>query len=101
MGSTSHTGIGNGNDTNNATGMPYQCWVVYRNFGDTVIGGAQPTLTFTHNPDGSLTLNYTGNLYSSTTVNGTYSLVSGATSPFKVTPQASGAAAATFYRAGP
>jgi hypothetical protein len=101
MGTTSHTGIGNNNATNNATGMPYQCWVVYRNFGDTQIGGTQPTLSFTHNANGSLTLTYSGHLYSSTTVNGTYSTVPAAVSPYTVTPQASGSAAATFYRAGP
>jgi hypothetical protein len=73
----------------------------FRNFGDYFANVTQPVLSFTHNADGTLTLTYTGNLYSSTTVNGTYGLVPGAASPYKVTPQASGAAAATFYRAGP
>lgn len=101
MGSVSHTGFGNGNDTNNATGLPYQCWVVYRNFGDFSSNPAPPPLSFVQNPDGSITLTFGGHLYSSTTVNGTYTVMSAATSPFKVTPQSSGSPPANFYRAGP
>jgi len=83
------------------TGSPFAAYAIYRNWGDTPTSSAPPMLTFVHNADGTITLTYTGNLYSSTTVNGTYSLLSGATSPYKVTPTATGAAAAVFYRAGP
>jgi hypothetical protein len=100
LGSTSHTGIGNGNPTNSATGLPYEAWVVYRNWGDTVAVVVNPTLTFINNADGTVTLSYTGNLYSSDTVNGAYTLVLGALSPFVVNPKASGKSA-IFYRAGP
>jgi hypothetical protein len=103
LGTTAHN-----NNTNNGAlslpyspiGAPYSVYAIYRNWGDTPAITAPPTLTWVENADGSLTLTYTGNLYSSTTVNGTYSLVSGATSPYKVTPKGA-AAAATFYRAGP
>ena len=97
LASTAHN-----NGTNATTLEPYQCWVVYRNFGDTptaVTVPTNPTVSAQHNADGSVTLTYTDNLYSSTTANGTYTKVAGATSPFKVTPTAS--PAATFYKAGP
>jgi hypothetical protein len=81
-------------------GSPFSCYAIYRNWGDTPSVVGPPTLTFVRNADGTLTLTYTGNLYSSTTANGTYSVVSGAASPYKVTPQGA-AAAATFYRSGP
>lgn len=100
MGSVSHTGIGNGNDTNSATGMPWEAWISYRSFGDTSLVSSGPTLNFTPNPDGTVTLTYSGHLYSSTTVNGTYSLVSGASSPWPVNPKTSGQAS-VFYKAGP
>jgi len=103
MGSVSHTGYGNGNPTNNATGLPYQAWIIYRNFGDTPTTTVitTPTLSVVHNADGTISLTYTGNLYSSATVNGSFTKVAGASSPFKVTPGTSGVTAATFYRAGP
>jgi hypothetical protein len=82
-------------------GSPFACYAIYRNWGDTPSIIAPPTLSFVHNADGTITLTYSGNLYSSTTVSGTYSLVPGATNPYKVTPTATGAAAAVFYRAGP
>jgi hypothetical protein len=100
LGTVSHTGIGNGNPTNNATGLPYEAWVVYRNWGDTFPVTVTPTLSFIRNADGTLTLTYAGNLYSSDTVNGTYNLLSGATSPFIAAPKTSGKST-TFYRAGP
>ena len=98
LASTAHN-----NGTNAITSEPYQCWVVYRNWGDTAgqaVGGS-PTVSVAHNADGTITLTYTGNLYSSAAVNGTYTKVSAATSPFNVNPKASGAATSTFYRAGP
>jgi len=96
LASTAHN-----NGTNTATSMPYQCWVVYRDFGDMPAAApAQPTLGAAHNPDGTFTLTFTGNLYSSGAINGTYTKVTGATSPFPVNPATVGAPA-TFYRAGP
>jgi hypothetical protein len=98
LASTAHN-----NGTNATTLEPYQCWVVYRDFGDTTpqaVGGS-PTVSVAHNADGTITLTYTGNLYSSAAVNGSYTKVTGATSPFNVNPKASGAATSTFYRAGP
>jgi hypothetical protein len=100
LGSTSHTGEGNGNATSAATGLPYQCWVVYRNFGDTPTSAPTPTVSIQHNADGSISIAYTGNLYSSTTVNGTYTLMPSAPNPYKVTTPSTGPAT-TFYRAGP
>ena len=90
------------NGTNATTVEPYQCWVVYRNFGDMPAAApGPPTLAVSHNADGTISLTYTGNLYSSATVNGSYTKVPAASSPFKVTPGTSGVTAATFYRAGP
>jgi len=101
LASVSHTGIANGNATNSATGQPYVCWVSYRDWDDgTQVVGGNPTLSLKNNGDGTITLTYSGKLYSSTTVNGTYALVSGATTPFTVTPKNTGQSA-TFYRAGP
>jgi hypothetical protein len=100
LGSTAHSGIANGNPTNNATGQPYAAWVVYRNWGDTAPPVVAPTLSYVNNADGSVTLNYTGNLYSSQKVNGPYSLMLGSMSPFRGKPQSSGNAV-VFYRAGP
>jgi hypothetical protein len=99
LASTSHTGFGNNNTTNAATGLPYQCWVVYRNYGDTPSAVPTPTIAIQHNADGTVTITYTGNLYSSTTLKGTYTPVAGATNPYHVTPSAG--PAATYYRAGP
>jgi len=99
LASVSHSGLGNGNGTNSVTGQPYQAWIVYRNFGDVPSASPTgPTVAAAHNTDGSVSLTYTGNLYSSPTVNGSYTKVSGATSPFKVTPTG---VSATFYKAGP
>jgi len=101
LGSTSHTGIGNNNATNAATGMPYQCWVTYRDWNDgTQVIGAGPSVSVKDNGDGTISLTYTGNLYSSDTATGTFTLVSGASNPYKVTPKATGKAT-SFYRAGP
>jgi hypothetical protein len=72
----------------------------FRNYGDYV-APTQPTITAAKNADGTLTLTYTGTLQSSANVNGPYTAVSAASSPFNVNPQAAGAPAATFYRAGP
>jgi len=99
LGSTSHTGIGNNNAMNAATGLPYQCWVVYRDFGDVTATTPGPTVSVTHNADGTLTLTYTGNLYSSGVVVGPYAIVTGATSPYTVNPKTAGPA--TYYRSGP
>jgi hypothetical protein len=111
LGSTSHTGIGNNNALNEGTvgefwysptGQPYSAYIIYRDYGDvaTTPPGGAPTLAFTLNADATVTLTYTGALYSSGTVNGPYAPVSGATSPYKVTPKAA-TTAATFYQAGP
>jgi hypothetical protein len=86
---------------NDVANTPWQCWVVYRDFGDTPAAApAQPTLAVVHNGDGTLTFTYTGNLYSSGAVNGTYTIVTGATNPFSVNPATAGAPI-TFYKAGP
>jgi hypothetical protein len=111
LGSTSHTGIGNNNAMNEGTvgefwysptGQPYSCFIIYRNYGDTfpstVPGGA--TLSFQLAADGKLTLTYTGTLVSSETVNGAYQTVTGAVSPFVVTPKTE-SKATTFYQAKP
>jgi hypothetical protein len=98
LGSTSHTGVGNNNDINAGTGLPWQCWVSYRDFGDFV-AVVTPTLSIASNPDGTITLTFTGNLYSSGNVQGPYTIVPGATSPRVVDPKAG--PATTFYRAGP
>ena len=103
LGSVSHTGVANGNATNARTGQPYQCWVIYRDWGDTAGGGGTtPTLSVKNNGDGTITMTYTGNLYSSTTLSGTvtWTAVSGASSPYTVNAKTSGKAT-TFYRAGP
>jgi hypothetical protein len=115
LASVSHTGFGNGNTTNNGAnatamnlwyspvGEPYQCWVIYRDFGDTPTANVTPPppmLAIKDNGNGTVTLTYTGNLYSSTTVNGTWSLVAGAASPYTVNTKTS-VSRATFYRAGP
>jgi hypothetical protein len=68
--------------------------------GVTASSAAPPTLAFTPNADGSLTLNYAGTLYSSDTVNGKFTTVAGATSPYKVAPKTTGKSA-TFYQSGP
>src|SRR5262249_25257930 len=64
LASTSHTGFGNGNAAN-SDGNPYQCWVVYRNYGDTptAVVPTNPTVAVVSNPDGSVTITFTGNLY--------------------------------------
>jgi hypothetical protein len=67
----------------------------YRNHGALAL----PTLTATKNADGTFTLTYTGTLVSSDTAKGTYNPVSGASSPWKVDPKATGAKATQFYRA--
>jgi hypothetical protein len=67
----------------------------YRNHGAV----APPTVTATENADGTFTLTYTGTLVSSDTAKGTYTAVSGASSPWKVNPKATGAKAMQFYRA--
>jgi hypothetical protein len=112
LGSTSHTGIGNNNANNDGsigdtwyspTGSPFSAFIIYRDYGDVAAAAAPPsgapTLSFTANADGTVTLTYTGALYSSDTVNGKYAPVSGATSPYKVTPKGS-SKAATFYQSG-
>jgi len=98
LGSTSHTGVGNGNNINAATGLPWQCWVSYRDFGDFA-AVVTPTLSIVRNPNGTITLTFTGNLYSSTNVQGPYAIMTGATSPLIINPQTG--PATTFYRAGP
>jgi hypothetical protein len=72
----------------------------FRDYGDYV-AVTQPTITVAKNADGTFTLTYTGTLQSSAKVSGPYTAVSGAASPFKVNPEATGAPAAMFYRAGP
>src|SRR5262249_51158062 len=108
--SVSHTGVGNNNAVNNGnvgelpyspTGQPYQCYVIYRDYGDVVTSSTPGvTVAIKNNGDGTVTITYTGNLYSSDTVNGTYTKVAGASSPFPVNPTTSGKTS-TFYRAGP
>jgi hypothetical protein len=100
MASTSHN-----NTTNDATGLPYNVFVAYREYGDMPL--LPPTLSATSNPDGSVTLTFVGTLLSSPLVQGVYSPVVGAVSPYKVFPNPAhqptgfqGAAhqPATFYR---
>jgi hypothetical protein len=109
LGSTSHTGVGNQPQTNDGTigstwyspvGQPFGAYIIYRDYGDFAATGAAPTLAFAVNADGSVSLTYTGNLYSSDTANGKYALVSGASSPYKITPKTA-SKAATFYISGP
>jgi hypothetical protein len=111
LGSTSHTGIGNNNSSNDGSvgefwyspsGQPFSAYIIYRDFGDVVAQAPPPnapTLSASVGADGSVTLTYTGTLYSSDTVNGKYNAVTGATSPYKVTPKTSGKATA-FYQSG-
>ena len=72
----------------------------FRDYGD-VVSVTAPTLSASSLVSGVLTITYTGTLQSSTNLAGPYIAVPGATSPFAVTPQANGAPATTFYRAGP
>jgi len=107
LGSTSHTGVGNMPDVNDGsvgstwyspTGKPFGAYIIYRDFGDFATTAPASQLSISLAADGSATLTYSGTLYSSATINGTFAAVSGASSPFKITPESAGKTA-TFYLA--
>jgi hypothetical protein len=102
LGSTSHTGVGNNNQTNDGSvgsfwyspvGKPYGTYVIYRDYGDVTTSQA-PSVGIASG-GGKVTITFTGTLQSTTTVTGGWTDVPNATSPYSVTPTGH----ETFYRA--